>query len=105
MSIDLQIFTIGHSSHPLDGFLDLLKQHGIAALADVRRYPTSRRHPHFSRGSLSASLEQEGIKYHWIEALGGNRKRSKDARLATSNLSSRTSPSGVFHSLSASPLA
>ena len=76
---DLQIFTIGHSSHPLGSFLWLLRKHGIAALVDVRRYPGSRRHPHFSRESLSASMGEEGIEYHWLEALGGNRKRAKDA--------------------------
>ena len=78
--IDLQIFTIGHSSHPLGTFLWLLQKHQIEALVDVRRYPGSRRHPHFSRADLSASLEEEGIEYHWLESLGGNRKRAKDAQ-------------------------
>ena len=36
----------------------------------------SRRHPHFSRESLSVALEEEGIEYHWLEGLGGNRKRA-----------------------------
>ena len=76
---DLQILTIGHSSHPLGSFLWLLQKHGVNALVDVRRYPGSRRHPHFSRENLSASLEEEGIVYHWLESLGGNRKRAKDA--------------------------
>ena len=74
MRNQLQIFTIGHSSHPLGSFLWLLQQHGIAALVDIRRYPGSKRHPHFSRKSLSVSLEDEGIQYHWLESLGGNRK-------------------------------
>jgi uncharacterized protein (DUF488 family) len=72
----LQIFTIGHSNHPLEGFLALLRRHGIKALVDIRRYPVSRRHPHFSRESLSTSLAEEDIEYHWLEALGGHRKRS-----------------------------
>jgi len=75
---DLQIFTIGHSSHPLDNFLDLLQQHQIRAVVDVRRYPGSKRHPHFSRKSLSVSLEEEDIEYHWLEALGGHRHRKGD---------------------------
>ena len=79
MPTDLQILTIGHSSHPLGTFLWLLQKHGIEALVDVRRYPGSRRHPHFSRESLSASMGEEGIVYHWLEPLGGNRKRAKDA--------------------------
>jgi uncharacterized protein (DUF488 family) len=76
---ELHILTIGHSSHPLGIFLWLLNKHEIKALVDVRRYPFSRRHPHFSQEDLSASLADEGIQYHWLEPLGGNRKRAKDA--------------------------
>ena len=75
MPDQLQIFTIGHSCHPLGTFVWLLRQHGIEALVDIRRYPGSKRHPHFSREDLSASLSEEGIEYHWLEALGGHRKR------------------------------
>ena len=77
--MSLHILTIGHSSHPLGTFLCLLQKHEIEALVDVRRYPVSRRHPHFSREALSASLAEESIRYHWFESLGGNRKRAKDA--------------------------
>ena len=76
---DLQVFTIGHGSNPMGSFLWLLRTHGIAALVDVRRYPGSRRHPHFSRDSLSSSLDEDGVEYHWLEALDGDRKRAKDA--------------------------
>jgi uncharacterized protein (DUF488 family) len=75
----VQIFTIGHSSHPLGSFLWLLQKHGVSSLVDVRRYPGSKRHLHFSREILSGSVEEDGIKYHWLEALGGNRRRAKDA--------------------------
>ena len=77
--MSLCILTIGHSSHPLNTFLWPLQKHEIEALVDVRRYPVSRRYAHFSREALSASLEEEGIEYHWLEPLGGNRKRAKDA--------------------------
>jgi hypothetical protein len=77
--MSIQIFTIGHSSHPLGTFLWLLHKHEIEALVDVRRYPVSRRNPHFSREALSACLAEESIQYHWLEPLGGNRKRAKDA--------------------------
>ena len=77
--MSLQIFTIGHSSHPLGSLVWLLRKHEIEALVDVRRYPLSRRHPHFSRENLSASLADEDIEYHWLESLGGNRKPAKDA--------------------------
>jgi uncharacterized protein (DUF488 family) len=77
MPDELQIFTIGHSSHPMDRFLDLLQQHGIEALVDIRRFPGSRQHPHFSRENLAVSLADEDIEYHWLEALGGRRHRKK----------------------------
>jgi uncharacterized protein (DUF488 family) len=74
---DLQIFTIGHSNHPLGSFIWLLRQHGIEALVDIRSYPGSRRHPHFNRENLAVSLADEGIEYHWLEALGGRRHHKK----------------------------
>jgi uncharacterized protein (DUF488 family) len=74
----IQIFTIGHSNHPLDGFIDLLQQHGIESLIDVRRYPSSRRLPHFNRDALASSLEENGIGYHWLESLGGRRQKQAD---------------------------
>jgi uncharacterized protein (DUF488 family) len=75
----LQILTIGHSNHPFGTFLWLLQKHRIEALVDVRCYPVSRRNPHFSREALSASLAEENIEYIWLESLGGNRQRAKDA--------------------------
>lgn len=77
--MSLPIFTIGHSTHSLDQFLALLKQHEIEALVDIRRFPGSKRHPHFSRDNLSIELPKAGIKYHWLEALGGRRSKEKNA--------------------------
>lgn len=77
MPDQLQIFTIGHSSHPMDRFLDLLQQHGIEAVVDIRRFSGSRKHPHFSEASLAGTLPGHGIEYHWLEALGGRRHRKK----------------------------
>ncbi|NLS97619.1 MAG: DUF488 domain-containing protein [Planctomycetaceae bacterium] len=77
MPNQLQIFTIGHSSHALGSFVWLLRKHRIEALLDIRRFPGSRKHPHFCRESLSASLQEEDIEYHWLEALGGRRHRKK----------------------------
>lgn len=71
-----ELFTIGHSTHPLDEFLNLLAQHDIEALADVRRFPGSRKYPHFSRDHLASSLPEAGIAYRWFEALGGRRKKT-----------------------------
>ncbi len=73
------LLTVGHSTHPLAEFLDLLAAHGVREIADVRRFPRSRRHPHFSIDSLPASLAERGIAYrHWPE-LGGFRKPHPDS--------------------------
>ena len=73
-----QIFTIGHSNHPLDRFLALLAQHQIVALADIRRFPGSRKHPHFNQDKLATALQDSGVEYHWFEALGGRRRKQPD---------------------------
>jgi uncharacterized protein (DUF488 family) len=70
------LYTIGHSTHSLDEFLGLLSRHGIEALADIRRYPGSRKYPHFNRDGLTMALPRAGIEYRWLEALGGRRKGS-----------------------------
>jgi uncharacterized protein (DUF488 family) len=72
------ILTIGHSNHPLERLLALLAQHGVKALVDIRRFPGSRKHPHFHRDSLAAALEESGVEYHWLEALGGRRPKERD---------------------------
>jgi uncharacterized protein (DUF488 family) len=72
------VLTIGHSNHPLDRFLALLAQHGIEALVDIRRFPGSRKHPHFNRDNLATALPKAGVEYHWLEALGGRRPRQRD---------------------------
>ena len=66
-------FTIGHSSHALGAFVGLLERHGVRALADVRRFPGSRRHPQFGRDVLAVALAARGIRYGHIGALGGRR--------------------------------
>jgi uncharacterized protein (DUF488 family) len=68
------VFTIGHSTHPIDLFLSLLKSHRIEALADVRSFPVSRRHPQFNRSALERSLGNAGITYHHMVSLGGRRE-------------------------------
>ena len=75
----MTVYTLGHSTLDLDAFLALLARHGIAGIADVRRYPASRRHPHFGREALAASLTAAGIAYDWLPALGGRRPARKDS--------------------------
>ena len=62
----LTIFTIGHSKHTLDEFADLLKQHGVTALADVRSTPFSRFNPQFNKDALAHELKARGIKYVFL---------------------------------------
>ena len=69
------VFTVGHSNHPLEGFVALLLQHGVTALADVRSVPRSRRHPHFNREALAAALETRGIDYVFLGRELGGRPR------------------------------
>jgi uncharacterized protein (DUF488 family) len=67
------IHTIGHSTRSIEAFLDLLAGHRVECLVDVRRWPTSRRFPHFARDTLSAFLGAKGIAYVWRQDLGGYR--------------------------------
>ena len=70
------IYTVGHSNHPMERFLELLQRHGIEVLADVRSTPYSRFNPQFKRDALATSLAQRGIEYLFLgEELGA---RSKD---------------------------
>ena len=65
------IYTIGHSKHPLQRFVALLRQHGITALADVRSTPFSRFNPQFNRKALQQALADAGIEYVFLgEELG-----------------------------------
>jgi uncharacterized protein (DUF488 family) len=69
------IRTIGHSNHPIERFVDLLKAGGVERLVDVRSMPWSRRFPQFGRERLAKSLAEAGIAYAWEgEALGGKPK-------------------------------
>jgi len=66
------IKTIGHSNHPIERFVDLLKAGGVALLVDVRSMPYSRRFPQFGKERLAKSLAEAGIAYvHEGAALGG----------------------------------
>ena len=68
------VYTIGHSTRSLPELLDALAPYGIEVVADVRRYPGSRRLPQFAEPALRASLEGHGLGYVWIPALGGRRR-------------------------------
>jgi len=66
------IFTVGHSNHPIEAFIALLRGAGISRIADVRSVPYSRFSPQFRREPLAAALAAAGIDYGWHgDGLGG----------------------------------
>ena len=68
------LYTVGHSTRTLEDFVALLAQHGVGAIADVRRFPGSRKYPHFGVDALAASLPAAGVRYVPMPALGGRRR-------------------------------
>jgi uncharacterized protein (DUF488 family) len=84
------VFTIGHSTRPIEDFIALLKAHQIQLLVDVRTVPRSRHNPQFNRDTLPDSLHHEGIDYLHMPELGGLRHTRKDStNTAWRNLSFR----------------
>lgn len=73
------IWTIGHSTRPIEEFTGLLTANGIEQLVDIRAYPGSRRYPHFNRENLIQSMGAANIHYVHIETLGGRRKPQPDS--------------------------
>lgn len=67
------ILTVGHSTRPIDEFIDLLRAHGCRRVIDVRSLPRSRRYPQFNQAALAASLASVGIAYGHCAPLGGLR--------------------------------
>jgi uncharacterized protein (DUF488 family) len=67
------VWTIGHSNHPVDRFLDLLAQHGIDAVVDVRSSPYSRYASQFNREAIDAALSERGFRYIFLGDLLGGR--------------------------------
>ena len=73
-----EVFTIGHSTHSLETFINLLKQHGIQIVVDVRSYPYSKHVPQFNASNLPRALTVAGIKYSFMgQELGGRPKGSQ----------------------------
>ena len=70
----LRIWTIGHSNRSIEAFLELLREHSIQILADIRSFPTSKIE-HFKREEMEHWLPENGIEYVWLgKELGGYRK-------------------------------
>lgn len=78
------IYSIGHSNRPMDQFQLLLNRFQIRMIADVRRFPTSNKHPHFERNFLQHALNEQGIEYVWLgDSLGGFRNGGYESYIQT----------------------
>jgi uncharacterized protein (DUF488 family) len=73
------LYTIGHSTHPIDEFLALLEAHGIKKVVDVRKIPRSRHNPQYDQTALRRSLNAARIRYQHMPRLGGLRHARKDS--------------------------
>ncbi|MBK8711706.1 MAG: DUF488 domain-containing protein [Niastella sp.] len=69
-----EIYTIGHSTHPLDEFVKMLKSFSIELLVDIRSFPGSRKFPQFNKENLEVAIPESGMEYLHIRELGGRRK-------------------------------
>lgn len=74
------IWTIGHSTRTAEGFVEILREHQMEALVDVRSFPGSRRYPHFNKPELSRHLNSNGILYTHLPELGGRRRPNPDSK-------------------------
>jgi uncharacterized protein (DUF488 family) len=79
VSEPLSVWTIGHSTRPIEEFVAVLAAHGIEAVLDVRRFPGSRRLPQFQSAQLESELASRGIAYRWLPTLGGRRRPAPDS--------------------------
>lgn len=73
------VWTIGHSTRPIQEFLDLLAAYRIEAIADVRSLPGSRKYPQYDQDQLAATLAAHGLQYRWLKRLGGRRRARPDS--------------------------
>jgi uncharacterized protein (DUF488 family) len=75
----MTVYTVGHSTRGIEDLIGLLRANGVKAIADVRRFPRSRRHPQFNDQALAQSLAA-GILYRHFPALGGRREPCPDGK-------------------------
>ncbi len=73
------VFTIGHSTRPLEEFIRILQEHGVRKVADVRTVPRSRHNPQYNRETLPQSLREAGLEYVHLAGLGGLRHPRADS--------------------------
>jgi len=73
------IYSIGHSTRPIEEFVALLQAYDVMRLADIRTVPASRRHPQFAKAALATYMAEHGIEYLHLPGLGGLRKPRRDS--------------------------
>jgi uncharacterized protein (DUF488 family) len=72
------LYTVGHSTRALAELIETLQAHSVQTLVDIRAFPRSRRLPQFHREALANSLPEAGLRYLWMPALGGYRKKIRE---------------------------
>jgi len=77
---DKTIWTIGHSTRPMEEFISMLNSFDIELVADIRSFPGSRKFPQYNKEALSVSLPQNNIQYVHLKSLGGRRKVKPDSK-------------------------
>ncbi|MBW1696630.1 MAG: DUF488 domain-containing protein [Deltaproteobacteria bacterium] len=84
----MHLYTIGHSNRSFEEFLAILSDHNIKTVVDVRRFPSSRKFPHFNSDNLQKLLDTNFIHYRWFESLGGYRRTLVRANFQNAGLQS-----------------
>ncbi|HEU0071463.1 MAG TPA: DUF488 domain-containing protein [Alphaproteobacteria bacterium] len=79
MTLAQAIYTIGHSTRPIEAFIEMLRAAGVTRLIDVRAVPRSRFNPQYNRDALEKSLNEAGIDYRSLPSLGGLRQARADS--------------------------
>ena len=82
----MTVFTIGHSTRSIEDFTAALKAAGVGVLADIRRFPKSRRFPHFNGENLAPALAAADVGYRHFPELGGRRGKRADGRPSANTL-------------------
>jgi uncharacterized protein (DUF488 family) len=70
------VFTVGHSTLPIDRFIGLLATYGVEEVADIRKIPKSRHNPQYWSDALEDELKAASIDYVWMDGLGGRRQHA-----------------------------
>lgn len=76
-----RIYTIGHSTHPIEEFLEIIEAYKIELLVDIRHYPGSKHCPQFGKENLKSELEKHSILYIHLPELGGRRRPDKTSEV------------------------